>query len=75
MWKQYQSQSKCITKYQFVQSKIGIFVYLGNSGLKVVGPVIVGAIRSSSIISSVSSSPAYDDDDFVGDWNSEMFSI
>lgn len=43
------------------------FMYLGRSGLNVVGPVIVGAIKSSSIISSVSSSPAYEDDDFVGD--------
>lgn len=43
--------------------------HLGNKGLKVVGPVNVGAINSSSIISSVSSSPAYDDDDLVDDCN------
>lgn len=36
---------------------------------------MVGAIRSSSIISSVSSSPAYDDEDFVGDLNNEKYSV
>lgn len=47
---------------------IFIDLYLGSSGLNV-GPVIVGAIKSSSIMSSVSSSPAYEDDDLVGDCN------
>lgn len=47
--------------------------YLGNKGLSVVGPVMVGAMRSSSIISSVSSSPAYEDDDFVGDCKGKGF--
>lgn len=61
---------KAFTKqecYKVLKYFFFVSVYLGNNGLKVVGPVIVGAIRSSSIMSSVSSSPAYDDDDFVGD--------
>lgn len=41
--------------------------YLGNSP-RIVLAVIGGAIKSSSIMSSVSSSPVNDEEDFVGDY-------
>lgn len=40
--------------------------HLGSNPLMLL-VVIMGAIKSSSIIISVSSSPVYDDVDFVGD--------
>lgn len=45
---------------------------LGRSPLTALA-LIGGAIRSSSIINSVSSSPVIEDDDFVGDYYIEEY--
>lgn len=49
-----------------VNSALLVKLYLGSNPLMLL-EVIIGAIKSSSIMISVSSSPVYDDDDFVGD--------